>query len=215
LDDTSLSKLLKTSPTILHYSIEESLEPKLTWLQERLQLDSKILSKLVKKLPGVLGYSIEENLKPKLAWLQERLQLDSKSLSKLVKSMPPVLGCSIEENLEPTLAWLGERLALDDKILSLVIQRMPSLLGCNIADNLEPTIKFYEDCVGSNAARNLILKDPRVLGASLEKRLKPRLAEAQEAGIFIDTGILKRMANYTEDLWSKSLAFQKTKLQDR
>jgi hypothetical protein len=59
-----------------------------------------------------------------------------------------------------------------------------------------------------------------MLGYSLEKRIKPRLAEAQEEGIFIDTRTLNRMACYTEDLWSKSLAFQKTKrlkeqLQDR
>jgi hypothetical protein len=59
-----------------------------------------------------------------------------------------------------------------------------------------------------------------MLSASLEKRLKPRLAESQEEGIFIDTWLLNRMAKYAEDLWSKSLAFQKTKrlkeqLQDR
>jgi hypothetical protein len=97
---------------------------------------------------------------------------------------------------------------------------MPSLLGFSIADNLEPTIKFYEDCVGLNATRNLILQHPSMISYSLEKRLKPRLAEAQEAGIFIDTGILSLLAKYTDDLWSKSLAFQKTKrlkeqLQDR
>jgi hypothetical protein len=66
----------------------------------------------------------------------------------------------------------------------------------------------------------MIAKDPRVLGSSLENRLQPRLAQVQEAGIPLDTGTINRMAKLTDDQWSTSLAFQKTKqlkqkLQDR
>jgi hypothetical protein len=89
---------------------------------------------------------------------------------------------------------------------------MPSLLGLSIEDNLEPSIEFYEDCVGSNAAIEMIAKNPRVLNSSLENRLKPRLAQVQEAGIPLDTGTISRMAKYTAEQWSISLAYQKTKL---
>jgi hypothetical protein len=101
---------------------------------------------------------------------------------------------------------------LDDKRISFVVQRMPPLLGCEIANNLEPTFKFYEDCVGSVAARAMIAHDPVLFGVSLEKPLKPRLAEAQKAGIPIDTGTLKRIAMNTAEKWSISMAFQETKL---
>jgi hypothetical protein len=180
-------------------------------LQERLLLDDASISKLVKKEASFLGfgYSIDDNLEPKLAWLQDRLSLDDKSLSKLVQAKPQVLYYSIEDNLEPTLSWLQKRLSLNDKSLCFVIQRMPSLLGLNIDKNLEPTIKFYEDCVGSNAAIQLIAKDPRILTASLENRLKPRLLECQEAGIPVDTGTMMRIAKYTELSWSNSMIFQK------
>jgi hypothetical protein len=40
----------------------------------------------------------------------------------------------------------------------------------------------------------------------------PRLAQVQEAGIPLDTGTINRMAKLTEERWSISLAFQKTKL---
>ncbi len=76
---------------------------------------------------------------------------------------------------------------------------------------MEPAIKIYEDCVGSDAARTIIATSPSLLDSSLEKRLKPRLADCQEAGIPIDTGTVQRMAMNTEDLWSNGLAFQKTK----
>jgi hypothetical protein len=175
-------------------------------------LDDKSLSKLVQTLPSVLGLSIEENLEPKLVWLQERLSLDDKSLSKLVQRLPAVLGLSIEDNLEPKLSWLQERLELDCKSLCSVIQLLPSLLGMGIETNIDPTIEFYEDCVGSNAAIQMIAKNPRILGSSLEKRLKPRLAQVQEAVIPLDTATITRMAQYTEKQWSIGLAYQKTKL---
>jgi hypothetical protein len=175
-------------------------------------LDNKRLSKLVQTLPAVLGYSIKDNLEPKLVWLQDRLSLDDKSLSKLVQKLPSVLSYNVEDNLEPKLSWLQDRFSLDDKSLSKLVQTMPSVLGYNVEGNLEPTIEFYEDCVGSNAAIPTIAMDPILLGYSLENRLKPRLAQVQEAGIPLDTGTISRMAKYTGERWSTGLAYQKTKL---
>jgi hypothetical protein len=88
-----------------------------------------------------------------------------------------------------------------------------SALGCNVETNVEPAIKFYEDCVGSDATRTMIANIPSLLlCCSLEKRLKPRLAERQKAGIPIDAGTLQRTAMMTTEKWSSSMAFQKTKL---
>jgi hypothetical protein len=151
-------------------------------------------------------------MEPKLTWLQERLEMDGKRLSKLVKTHPAVFGYSIDDNLVPKLAWLQERLSLDDESLCELVQKLPSLLSYEIDKNLEPTIKFYEDCVGSNAAIQLIASNPRILGSSLENRLKPRLVECQEAGIPVDTGIVDRIACYTELKWSNSMIFQKNRL---
>ncbi len=184
----------------------------LDWLQERLGLTDEHLIQLVKLFPRVHNYSIEDSIEPKLVWLQERLSLDDKSLSKLVRRLPPVLGYNIEDNLDPKLAWLQERLELDSKSLSKLVQAMPPVLGYSVEANLEPTIHFYEDCVGSNAAIQIIARDPILLGSSLENRLKPRLAQVQEAGIPLDTGTITRMAKLTEEGWSMSLAYQKRKL---
>jgi hypothetical protein len=86
-------------------------------------------------------------------------------------------------------------------------------LDCDDADkNLEPTIKFYEDCVGSNAAIQQIAKNPPILGSSLENQLKPRLVECQEAGIPVDTGSVDRIACHAELKWSNSVIFQNNQL---
>ena len=82
----------------------------------------------------------------------------------------------------------------------------------NIARNLEPTITFYEECVGWDATRTMIVRYPKMVSYILENRLKPRVAEGQEAGIPIDTATLLRMGKNTDEKWSNSLSSQKRKL---
>ena len=89
---------------------------------------------------------------------------------------------------------------------------MPALLGCNIETNSEPTLKFYIDSLGDeNKALDLIIRIPASLAYSLEKRLKPRLEEAKEAGMVVDTKFLTSMMAYTNDDWDMRLTREKGK----
>jgi hypothetical protein len=54
LDDEAIGKLVKRLPSVLDYSIDENLEPKLAWLEARFDLDDKGVGKLVKKCPAIL-----------------------------------------------------------------------------------------------------------------------------------------------------------------
>lgn len=47
---------------------------------------------------------------------------------------------------------------------------------------------------------------------SLENKLKPRLKQAQEAGIVIDRGCIQRMGKYNDTQWATSIAYQKKQL---
>jgi len=83
----------------------------------------------------------------------------------------------------------------------------PPVLGMSIE-----SVTFYEEFVGLDATKTMAAKCPNMLSYSLENRLKARLAQCQEAGIPFDAATLLRMGQYTEDMWSNSLAFQKRKL---
>ena len=83
---------------------------------------------------------------------------------------------------------------------------MPPLFCCNIDTNLEPTLNFYIDALGDeNKALNLIIRIPASLGYSVENRLKPRLEEAKEAGMIIDSTCLSAMMAMTNDQWAKKM----------
>ena len=120
--------------------------------------------------------------------------------------MPSLLNSNIDTNLEPKLKWLQQRLSLTDDELSKLIQQLPSLLGYNIETNLEPTMNFYINVLRNESkAFTFVTHNPSSFGYSLEKRLKPRLQEAQDAGMIVDSKFLNSMMTYTEDGWNKRL----------
>jgi len=138
LSDEKLRELVRLQPTILSLSIQEQLEPNVSWLQDRLQLDQGSLERavlhltpMVGGLAQLLGSSMEENLEPTLALLQGKLLLDDAGLSKLVEKDPSFLGFSLESHKE-RVAWLQKRLELDDKGLSKLVKTLPQVLDLSV-----------------------------------------------------------------------------------
>ena len=70
--DAAQPKVVLGRPSLLGYSVEDNMAPKLDWLQTRLELDAAQL-KLVVAQPTLLGYSVDANMAPTLDWLQTRL----------------------------------------------------------------------------------------------------------------------------------------------
>ena len=50
-----------------------------------------------------------------------------------------------------------------------------------------------------------LLWDPSSFNRSLEKRLKPRLEEAQDAGMIVDSKCLQLIMKYTDNQWAKKI----------
>jgi hypothetical protein len=71
-----------------------NLEPKLAWLNVRLEVEDTGIGKLVKRLPSVvLGYSLEQKLDPKLVWLGERFVLDDTTRRLVIQRTASLLCC--------------------------------------------------------------------------------------------------------------------------
>lgn len=203
-----LGKIIIKLPDILTMSKDEVLEPRITWLQKRLDLTDEKLSDIISKTPNLLLYSVSENFEPKVNWLQKRLELSNDQTSHVVRRMPSILTKSIEEQMEPILQFLERRLLLSEKEnttseLASVIVQMPPLLASCAETNLEPTLDFFIDAMDGDETQvvEIIKKDPRFLGSSLEKRLKPRLAEIREAGMVVDYALLYAITCHKEQRW--------------
>lgn len=204
LENISVKKLIQRLPSILGMSISENMEPKLDWLQQRLSLTDDDLSKMIQRLPALFAYNIHTNMEPKLDWLQQRLSLTDEQLSKVLQRLPSLFCYNIHANIEPKLDWIQQRLALTDDELSKTIQRLPSLFCFNISNNLEPTLSFYINALGDESeALTFVTNNPASFGYSLDKRLKPRLEEAQSIGMKIDYTCLHYIVKDTSDQWNE------------
>jgi len=154
-----------------------------------------------------------ESVNEKLTFWQDRLLLDENQLRKFVLVYPSLLRFSTEENIVPKLKYFQKRLSMDDEQLRGFFIRSPKFVGHNIESNLEPKIAFFESLIGVDEAKAMLMATPgTMLTRSLEGRIKPRLAEVQEAGLPIDAAALLRIAKYTEEKWQASMAYQKKKL---
>ena len=61
------------------------------------------------------------------------------------------------------------------------------------------------DALGKHEALALVKRNPGAFGRSLEKRLKPRLEEAQRVGMVINYTCLYLIIFCTDDKWDKKI----------
>ena len=86
-----------------------------------------------------------------------------------------------------------------------MMQRSPGLLSCSIDRNLEPTLNFYIDALGKDHALAFVTRIPASLSYSLEKRLKPRLKQALDVGMVVDSKLVSLIMFYTNEKWDRKV----------
>ena len=172
LTDAEVDKVVRFRPV----GARATVEPKLQWLQARLDLDAAQLGKMVLRLPPLLSKSVE-SMDSRLDWLQRRLGLDEAGLRKMVLSLPSLFNYSVEDNLAPTLEWLQTRLDLDDAGLRKIVVTCPQLLGFSVEDNLEPKLDWLQKRLDLDEAqlKKVVLMLPSLFNYSVEDNLAPKL----------------------------------------
>ncbi|CAE7253203.1 MTERF4, partial [Symbiodinium sp. CCMP2456] len=171
LTTVQVAKSIARFPSVLGYSIEANLKPKVQWIKG-IGLSQSQVAKVIAVFPSVLGYSIEENLKPTADWIKG-LGLSQSQVAKVISSHPQVLGLSVEANLKPTVEWI-KGLGLSQSHVAKVILKRPQALGLSIEANLKPTVEWVKGLgLSQSQVSKVILQRPSVLGLSIEANLKP------------------------------------------
>ena len=166
-----------------------TVEPKLQWLQARLDLDAAQLRKMLLTIPSLLTLSVEDNMAPKLDWLQKRLDLDDARVRKMILALPALLGYSVEDNLAPKLQWLQTRLDLDAEQLRKIVLRLPPVLSYSVEATTEPKLEWLQKRLDldDEQLRKIVLRLPTVLSYSVKDNMKPKLEFlAREIGLTRD-----------------------------
>jgi len=96
---TDIAKVVTRLPSILHYSIEDTLQPHVDYLKE---LGITDIAKVVTKLPPILYLSIKNNLKPTVEYLTNECYATISDIEKT----PALVSYSLDKRIKPRHAFL-------------------------------------------------------------------------------------------------------------
>ena len=178
---------------------QHNMQEGMTWCEDQLGLDVNATKKLLIRQPEVLTLK-RTTLETRVIWLQQHLNLvDRTDVSKIICSQPSVLTNNVDSKLQPQLDWLQAYFNLDKAGLRSMVLYFPAILVYSIGNNLQVKMEFYEKLLGEEAAHALIIKTPQYLSYSLEKRVKPRLAQVKKLDIHYS---LSSLVVSTDDRWN-------------
>ena len=189
LTDAELGRVVRFRPV----GARATVEPKLQWLQARLDLDAAQLRRMILTIPSLLTKSVQ-SIESSLDWLERRLGLDDAGLRKIVLTLPQLLTLSVEDNIAPKLDWLQDRLDMDAAQLRKMVLKFPQLLGRSIEDKIEPTLDWLQKRLDLDDAqlKKVVVALPALLGLSVEDNLAPTLEWLQRR-LDLDAAELKKV----------------------
>ena len=127
----------------------------------------------------VLGMT-SRNLEKKISLLRRTMNLSDEDIRVILGKQPALLHYSADRNLAPTILFLVRALDLSKAELRTMIMECPSIIGYS-QKNLRKKIAFFaalyssDDVHGRDRIRKLLVDTPKLLLASVETGLMPRM----------------------------------------
>jgi hypothetical protein len=169
LSESQIQKVLKQVPTLLCYSLERNLEPKVDFLIHQAGISGQNLTKVVVARPYILALSLEKSLKPCVVGLRNRCGLSAEDVADMLVRSPSLLTSKWKTSLEPKINFLTDRLGLTKGSLRKMMTSSPRILVQSVATSLEPKLVMLEDAAGGDKAlvAQVVQDNPSLLESSM------------------------------------------------
>lgn len=172
----ALSKNSSSSPLTLG-QLSEAFAANVSYfyLKNELGLSDTAMWRVTFEASSALGMTTA-TVRHKINVLREMMGLSDDDVRNIIERQPTILHLSADMNISPTMLYLLRALDLGRDDLRALIVACPALL-CYSITNLKSKIGFFTRLMGYSVdeCRELLLKQPNLLRASVSTGLVPRL----------------------------------------
>ena len=205
INQKEAGRMFLTSQRLLSLSLA-TLEGKIDWLQERLNLNKTQLRKVIKRALKILTHSIEDHIEPSLKNIQSVLEMSDKELTKMIVKTPDLLfqNFSLDTIVMRRLSFLRDLLNIEEENIAKLrkaVMKHPEILSYQEGRMLAIQ-KWMKDRFGFGDSKisQVCRIQPHLLVAKI-KTLDQRARDIQSE-LALDNDGLKRMISSTPGLLS-------------
>lgn len=182
MDLLKVQTLLRKYPQFIDYNLDNTILPITQYLVQDLLFSKDEFSKILFKFPRLVTWSLYK-IKHVVGYLRYELGMDASQTKRVLFQAPQVINLNTENTLKPKVEFFRETFHLSDPELRRILAGMPTLTICSLEANLKPKIEYLTDIMGNEALKMCVLKQPTLLGYSLDKRIRPRMELLQAANV--------------------------------
>jgi mTERF domain-containing protein len=175
LSQEELAKVIVKCPRILEYRSEQTIRPRLAFLEKAGVAESDI-AKVVIRAPMIMALSLSETLEPRAAFLQKEVGLaqGKGGLGKLIARHPQILTCS-EEMMRQRTEYLKTDCGLAANEIARAVLAHPQVLHYKI-DSMKERVDYLQRSVGMTEKQVAcaVARFPQIFSLAIASNMAPK-----------------------------------------
>lgn len=190
--EAALPAVIAQYPEVLGRVFDKSLQVRIEWLKEQLQVDSDGIARMTEKMPQLLF--LKNNVVLERIGFLKSMKFSSKEVAAMVISCPQILVLSIDDSLKPNMNFLVRHMKRSLK----EVAEFPAYLTYSLETRIRPRYKVMQE-KGIKCSLSWFLN---CSDGKFEKRMEADSEDSGDAGpTFVMGGLLPGKQEKEEGEW--------------